>query len=408
MLVTSIAGRALDDLSGDVVHRLETRLRGFAPAGSQSVRSSDEAYGADISWGEPFEPWVLLFILVEVIGGDPVVRPFEKVAWVVEVPFEGTLMQFRHQKFGLGATLWQTGLDDREAGAIFRSALQSMEKALPTVDRGLLTPRVNALIDSGNVTIDNQYGYFREMALHFRTQAEASAERAKVAEPEHSEEANGGQTLFPAVDIARESEFAAHAALYALFSLIEHLLVISLAFQAEGPEGLELEKFLRLPWGKKFTSVVDIDAPRNKRIYDVLKILADENRNPAAHGGVDRRSTNLSVHMPGYGAVPIGVTAAARQPTYGFAPQLPLSVSPFQQRNSIGAGRPGWAAFDEVLLWLENGPLALPLRYGSSGLPILMDPSSRKRCREAADGEGLDEWLNEVCWRLDRASNMDW
>lgn len=51
---------------------------------SEARATLDKAFSQSIPWGRPFEPWVLHFVLVKVIGGKSLVRPAEKVAWVTQ------------------------------------------------------------------------------------------------------------------------------------------------------------------------------------------------------------------------------------------------------------------------------------------------------------------------------------
>src|SRR5207248_3215108 len=91
----------------------------------------------------------------------------------------------------------------------------------------------------------------------------------------------------------------AEAVTQGAFTVLEHLLVIGLAFTEYDPLQEPFGDFLRMNWGEKFKRVVGLKDKDGKLIYDTLRLLADENRNSSAHGGVDRNVANVHVHLVG-------------------------------------------------------------------------------------------------------------
>jgi hypothetical protein len=384
---------------------LERALSGFARWDDQDA-SFREAHSVAVAWGEPFEPWVLRFMLVDVIGCQDFGRS-EKVAWVCQVVMDGIPIEFSFRKFGLGGVVGGSA-DQTAAEGVVGDCLRRLRAALPLVERKLIQPTIKKAMDAERVTISNQFSYFSEMYDHLRGLSEQSARDATHLKPVTTTFPDGSSTSFPAVERAREAEFEAYGALFALFSMLEHLLVIEMSFRKFGIADENLADFLRLSWSEKFKRVVDISDRQAKHVYNVLKALADENRNPAAHGGIDRSSTNLAIHLDGYGAVPVGVHPRSSLPTYTFHPQLPHEVSPFATLEGLGVGKSGWGAIDEVVAWLRAGPLSAAYEYGTSGLPILLDASSRSEAHAARASGALEELLDRRGWLVDRAANMDW
>jgi hypothetical protein len=137
-------------------------------------------------------------------------------------------------------------------------------------------------------------------------------------------------------------------------------------------------------------------------------LLADENRNPAAHGGVDRQVSNVHVHLAGYGAVPTGVSSTSKRPAYTFEPELPKSIFPFADYHLFGGSADGWKAVDEVLAWMRSGPLAEAFTYGESTLPVWFDGDSRTELRAAVAADELQNFIERRGFMIDQAANMDW
>lgn len=360
-----------------------------------------------VPWGRPLDPWAIRFFIVDVIGGHDVGRD-EKQAWAAPLEMDGTLIWFAFRKFGVSATVY--GARTEEAAAeIVAECMQRVGKAIPVVTRDLIGPLIAEAVTQGAFTVPNRFGYFHDMYAHLRSLAEETAAKAAVTRPVHETHGEGASsTHFPGAMLARDAEFEAVGSLFAFFSLLEHLLVIGLAFTEYEPVQEPFGDFLRMNWGEKFKRVVGLKNKDDKLIYDTLQRLADENRNPSAHGGVDRNVANVHVHLVGYGAVPTGVTSTSQHPTYTFEPELPQSVFPFANHHFLGRSLDGWGAVDRVLAWMRSGPLADAFTYGESTLPVWFDSGSRKELRAAVAAGALEDFMVRRSFLIDQASNMDW
>lgn len=404
----ALSGRFLDVADGEIVERLHRILSGLGPAPRETVLS-DPAVEVRIGWGEPLEPWQLYMMLVDVIGCPDWGR-WEKVAWTAPLMCGDTRVVFEHRKFGLFARLHgEAGSGD--AKLLVDRVLRQLEKGWEVVRRRVVQPMLDESVEVGAVTIPNKYLYYVDMFEHLRRRADESAAKIAAAGPVTTAEGAGVTVSFPAAIHARESEYEAHAALFAFFGLIEHLLVIAVAFADFEPSRGNLNGFLGATWSEKFRRLVDVNDPANQRAYETLRTLADENRNPAAHGSVERRSTNLDADLPGYGSIPQGVGDIGKRSKYTFKLQVPPSLFPFALLD-VGAGdqADGWRAIDAILDWIESGPLRLPADYGRSGLPISFEANSRDELRAAAaqSRETLAALITAWHERADMASNMDW
>ena len=387
--------------------RVARSLRGFSAPSNGRPASGIPAFGAKVPWGRPLDPWAVRFFIVDVIGGHDVGRD-EKQAWAAPLEMDGTLIWFAFRKFGVSATVY--GVETQEAAVdIVADCMQRMSKAIPVVTRDLLEPLIAEAVTRGDFTVPNKFGYFHDMYSHLRLLAEGTAARAAVSKPVSETHDDGGvSTHFAGAALARNAEFEAIGSLFALFSLLEHLLVIGLAFTEYDPLQEPFGEFLRLNWGEKFKRVVGLNDKHDKHVYDKLRLLADENRNPSAHGGVDRNVANVHVHLAGYGAVPTGVTSTSQRLTYTFEPELPASIFPFADYHFFGGSDDGWKAVDEVLAWMRSGPLADAFTYGASSLPVWFDSDSRKALRVAAAAGELQEFMERRSFMIDQAANMDW
>lgn len=327
--------------------------------------------------------------------------------WVCLLAVDETPIELSFRKFGLRAVAGDCESEEA-AAALVETCLQRLERALPLVEKKLIKPMINEALGDRRITVANQFMYFLEMYQYLRERAEEASHDAKLLKPVTTHSENGSSTEFPAFQRARHAEFDAHSSLFALFSMLEHLLMIDLSLHTYEDSVQDIAGFLRLTWHVKFKRLLDLSDPATKNSYDILKTLADENRNPSAHGGIDRNATNLSVHLHGYSAVPVGVFPGSSSPTYTFRPRLSRDVFPFQPPTHLDPSGPGWDAIDEVMDWLRRGPLAAAYSYGESGLPVLLDDDSRSQASEAVLQGEIDELIDYRGWMVDRAANMDW
>lgn len=403
----NLTGPRLLSQSQEVRDRVARCLRGFSAPSTGRPATGTSAFGVKIPWGRPLDPWAIRFFIVDVIGGHDVGRD-EKQAWAAPLEMDGNLIWFAFRKLGVSATVY--GAETEVAAAdIVADCMRRIGKAIPVVTRDLIGPLLAEAVTQGAFTVPNKFGYFHGMYSHLRSLSEETAAEAAVTKPVHETHGDGGlSTQFPGVVLARNAEFEAIGSLFAFFSLLEHLLVIGLAFTEYDPLQEPFGDFLRMNWGEKFKRVVGLKDKDDKLIYDALQLLADENRNPSAHGGVDRNVANVHVHLAGYGAVPTGVTSTSQRPTYTFEPELPQSVFPFADYHFFGGSADGWEAVDQVLAWMRSGPLADAFTYGESGLPVWFDRDSRKELRSAAAAGELEEFIERRSFMIDQASNMDW
>lgn len=405
MTTSALAGRLLGRIDPNSSTQLAHILRELRP-GTADARFDGPVVEVAIGWGDPLDPWQLYLLLVDIIGCHDWGRG-EKVAWTCPLLCGDTLVLFEHRKFGLRARL-STDAGAGDPQAVVDGVLRQLEKAWPVVHRTVVQPLLDESVAAGHVSIPNKFEYYLDMFEHLRSRSMSSAHEARTAKPVTTHHGNGTSVSNPSYAFARQSEFEAHAALFAWFALLEHLLVIALAFTDFVPSKGSLTDFLGATWSDKFKQVIDLEVPANKAVYDRLRTLADENRNPAAHGGVDRRATNLDAHLARYGAIPQGVDGKRSAPTYTFRPSLSWNgqVDP----GSTAAVPNGWVAIDEVIAWIDTGPLALPALFGRSGLPITFVPEPRRELRRAAarSREDLETLIEHLHYLDDIASNMDW
>ena len=240
---------------------------------------------------------------------------------------------------------------------------------------------------------------------YFRNQSEDYAGNAnnKSVEADKSKDFEGRLEAYTRdhnrkVDLRLKSAYFASAGILAYFSALEHFLVVALAFTDFRPSVEKLSVFVGDRWADKFRRVADISVDADaKRCYDTLHCIADEVRNPDAHGGFDHKQSRFHVHLPGVGAVPARLSQANED--YPFS--LSVALKPIENSN--------WDLLDEVDDWLRSGSLRFATMLAESGLHIAFDAQSRQELSDATDsGETFRQYLDALGYETDRAVNMDW
>lgn len=267
----------------------------------------------------------MYFILNRVLGAPDRGRD-EKLAWECTLTAQVIDCSVALQKFGLRVYVASDQAEDEEhAAAIAKDLISRVRRSVGVVEAHILRGIAKERVASGNLTIDNQHRWFREMYEHFRRRAEQGFKDAETMEnqpPEKivSSDGHDGWLHFNRrFELRRQAEFDAVAALSAYFSMIEHLLVIAVAFTSFDPEKQSLERFIGDRWSDKFKCVVQLDGhPTAQRSYNILHRIAEELRNPQAHGGFDHQKSRFHFHLPGVGAVPARLTRGGRGTTYTF------------------------------------------------------------------------------------------
>lgn len=349
------------------------------------------AFGIDVRRSAVPEPAVLLFLLRDVLGFVNLGR-FEKVAWECVFSFRGIDASIADQKLGVRLYLDRAALTERRAARRTATELiRAVERAIQVLERRFLTSLAVSQLNSDQVTVLNQSARLREMYGYFKRGAELAYEgHGRLAE----NGSGGGSRIFPE---DTEGFINTVAMTMAYFSWLEHILLLALAFR--GAHRPPVAKFMRLRWGEKYLALLPVTHDgRSLRVYRRLRRVSEEYRNPYAHGALHLRQGAIAFHLPGCGAVSMGLRQDRLTPTFWLLP--------FDRRAFDDATRT-FAATDRLLS--EHSTTRRAMRWIDGGLPVAFDERSRSAYTRAATSDrAFDEFLERSSWEFDRAGNMDW
>ena len=118
------------------------------------------------------------------------------------------------------------------------------------------------------------------------------------------------------------------AAISAYVSLLEHHLVLALAFSDFDPSKEDLTEMIGSRWGEKWGRILGKEGEAGRywqRLFDVVERW----RNPYSHGGFEKgHGATIFLHTPGVNAaVPIGLSRIRNSPLFSFMPAGETDIS---------------------------------------------------------------------------------
>lgn len=256
-----------------------------------------------------------------------------------------------------------------------------------------------AILGRGNATVVNQHRQLRRAYEYFRERAESPA----IIEDERTELDPVppfilGGTSFKSGQMQMDMN-AFHdlvAAITAYLSLLEHDLVLALAFADFDPDGDDLTKMIGSRWGEKWARVLGTRGVEASRFRDRLGSVIERWRNPYSHGGFEKgHGATIYLQAPGVGAVPVGMTSVTNSPHFSFIPANETDIAEV------------FALFDELDLWLKS-TLYYAFEWIESDLAVRFDEGFRAQIRLAIESpEAFNDFLEYHGYLHDQAVNMD-
>lgn len=327
------------------------------------------------------EPALLFFILWKMLGLKKY-GPWEKMRIAVDFMFEGTAFALRFQKFGVYLHYWN---DQNEGDLAAQQFLQRARGAISYLSKHI-QPFAEQQVNSGNVTVSNQFVRLNNAYWHFRDCA-ANLFDDDSAEALFTKHVEGFYSSVAMADF--------------YFSRLEHLFVLCLPFVGFSTDEGCLREFVYASWKVKFTQLLKPESdPQAAGILAKLDAVKERFRNTLVHGGIEKNGASLFFHLEGVGAVRIPPPGVG----YGVRLNLETIASPLVPEafsSIIGI-------FDETDEYLRSSDLEFGYIFAESGLPVAFDLRSRKKYEAAmTDHDTFQEFLEHEGWRHDRSINMD-
>jgi len=341
----------------------------------------------------PHAALIRFLLLVALPLGD--IGPFEKTAWEIPFSFQDLDCAIALQKFGLRFYADAEACPSKEKAEHVRDAvLVQIRKGLRLLEVEVLAPLATSQIEAGEVIVENQHHQLRGMYQYFRRQA-ARRLRPRAQGPRVG--AGSMADVLTKVFRDRSEAFSyTVASINSYFSMLEHTLVLLLPFFRFDPAREKLKSLIGSKWSEKYKRIFSIeDDAHAESLYHGLRGVAEEYRNPYAHGGFDKPVSSLYFHVPGYGVFPARLTSLTPSPIVAFL-------------GGDADSEQVWKLFDEVDEWLLKGPARYGLVYIKAGLDVRFDTGFVEQNQRAATSlRAFRRYVRGLAEQADRAANME-
>lgn len=335
------------------------------------------------------EAYLLKHILADTLGFPCDYMPMEKVLWEIGFVFDGILCKVASQKFG--HRLYIESDDDKEISET-TNALVKKFNASVKIASAQFQRYAEIEMKKGNLTVGNQYSGMLSMYQYLRDQSiRKRNEKTKIP--------RGAKGIIaPAwnaeVDKLRQAAYLEESAYFAFFGLLEHLLVLFLAFNDFDPKTDDLKKFIFEPWSEKFKRAFDLRIDKDAaRFYDFFTAISRKHRNPRAHGMFNKDGRNMGFYLEG-----VGILSA------DFSREKSDETFPWMHMNGSAL-----LEMDRFLAWLKQHPFyKIPMQIIEGGLEIDFTKKSRERYENLIRQGDATDFIEHESYLLDQYANMDW
>lgn len=325
----------------------------------------------------------------------------EKLEWEYPFTYQGVECSISREKFGIRIYVGHSKEGPKvEAHKIARK----IASAALMMEKNLLRLMAMEALKAGDVTIPNLYYKLRGMYEHFRSAAErAYAGEGVLARPMGANQDTTAhmtaRSLKENIAARQEGLYATIAMVQSYFSLLEHVLVLSLPSNNFDPATEEVSSYIGLTlfekYDRTFTKGKDKTA---QKLRAKLKVVAETWRNPYSHGGFDKLHKGIGFHIADLGVLPIGLSSITNTPEFHLFPEKDQGFDDLCK------------AFDEIDEFLLKGPLWASMQWVMAGLDVPLDKESLTDFKRAITGgpESVSEHITYVSYQVDQAMNMDW
>ncbi|MEU8767776.1 hypothetical protein AB0C94_12545 [Streptomyces griseus] len=323
----------------------------------------------------------------------------EKLTWEYPFTYQEVECSIAAEKFGIRLYVEQV---EAGRGIEARTIAGKIASAARMMDKNLLSMMGKQALIAGNITIPNLYYKLRGLYEYFRSAAhEAYAGNGELARKAEEDSANTFLVgpINKQLAIRREGLYATIAMVSSYFSLLEHVLVLSIPSTNFDPPTEEVSSFIGMTLFEKYDRIfAEADSKEAHRLRERLKHVAETWRNPYSHGGFDKMRKAIGFHVEGLGVLPIGLSSITKTPEFHLFPDRDQGFDELCK------------TFDEIDTFLTEGPLWASTEWMKTGLDVPLDKESLEKFRQI-EGEGGDNfaaYIAETSYYVDRAMNMDW
>lgn len=352
------------------------------------------AVGCQSFKGIPHHEYYLIFLLLVDLMGFKYSGPFEKVAYIIPVGYNGTRYTVVYAKFGMRIECPQDGSPKDVYDALKRGMKAAKKYYLWRAAEASTTSNLNLV--SKCPTLWDKYVFLKDQSQKLLERFEADKDKS-VVENGYNEDGSfkWSSVSYPAYEFRTQSVWLHEAAVDAFFAWSEQALVHMAVLMGKLKTGKEIADLLKKEFGEKCKLILDLSKPEEKSSYDDILMLRGELRNYVAHGSFGKDGSTFQFHSR-VGAVPLKILDGEDQSDFSFG------FSPRRDWES------DYSRIDNFLEMLWSGNRSPAKQYLETGFPCVLTYASDGTYQKAMrSDEEMSSFIDFIGYQMDTAANMD-
>lgn len=334
--------------------------------------------------------YLLKFILVDILNYPYVYMPMEKVEWEIFFSYLGVNCTVTSQKFGY--RLYINSNDDNFLLSASNQLSSRFKRAIKLLD-GYLKNYSLQQIKEGNLVISSQLYELEQMYIYLKKQTLKAGRYRNTKSKNNSLRSSISDINYQMIK-SQNQFYLEQATYFAFFGLLEHLLVLLLAFVDFDPQVDNIKEFVFKPWSEKYKRVFELSDEIANTYYTFLLHIAREYRNLYAHGKFNKENNSFYFLLDDIGYIHANFSNNEQ------------NKFDFYLNNDVEAK---FSKIDEFLNWLRLHPrYKVPMQIIDSHLPINFSEEVRNEYKELIKNDNADEFIQRSHEMQDRHDNMDW
>jgi len=369
--------------------------------------SKDLMFSSRTDGGRELPPCHLVyFLLVDLLGFSDLGER-GNAAWTVPIRFQGRLYAVESRDFEPGIfapdsdpdTAADAPLSDeaeKDARRISALITEAAAAARPYFDwrAGQAASGTDLNVVNNSGWLFQRYECFRDRFHELSAEAEKRKDERVVTKGAVKDGTPFTAHHIPSVQLQKEAQWNAQAAIEAFFAWTEHMLIHISILQGRSRSGEEVRRLAEADWKTKFETALDARDPETKKHLDFLLDLHAQAENLREHGAFGRQGEAFWFCSE-TGVVPVFLT---RGQTHGPS----LEGKPvFDESEAI-------LRIEAFVEHLWSGPREAMREYVFSGLPGILLFVADGTYDKAIKSKGLMKRLVEIlAQQLCIAGDMD-
>jgi hypothetical protein len=376
--------RTIEELLGDIEPLAREQLRDL------KITAAAGFVSFEIALPRGRFPVAALVRYVLVARGCTDLGTAEKTAWQYAFGHGDWIVILALRKFGLRLRIWCSTADEAVARAWARQFLGRLRASQRSAELEL-ADLADHQIGAGDITLQNQYPSVRLTYEYFREGVRLALDGSGRIP------ARSADGSFHFAREQREAFYNLVAMCSAYFSMLEHVLVLSIPFVPQvNWTTPDIRAVIGMSWSDKYRVVLGASGSLATDYLSKLMMIAERYRNTYGHGAFGKDDATIYFHAPGVGVIPGNMTRVSQSPQFSL---IPAADNDFEK---VCAVFDGWEAD------VADHLIKPAWSWICSGLDVRYDRVFRDDVDRAVAEGRFDEFLDESAREWELHANMDY